>query len=209
MKIATYPQKLLEKCLQSAVSLEPIAFCGMFDSGLSFLFHLSIPLLTAELPKNVKPVFIDLSGATSNKTIQSELGFAFSDAFSIKILKPDYSRLTKVIREQAKKTKMVLIIHLNQDGLPDENLFVFLNRLRSLLGWNFSYCLFLSTRLLFSQNYDSALIDKVIKRNLTPILLRDHADSLTVIENYEKRNSQKLSQSSLKKSSIFLEAILG
>ncbi len=195
MKIAPYYQKLLEAGLTAAGSLEPITFSGMFDAACGYLFTLSIPFFRSELDKSVTPIFVDLSGLTTQQLIMPEMAFAFHQEFPDFDLKSDYFGLTKFILKLNPSKKIVLNIYLGQDGETDLGLLQFLNRLRNLLGWNFSYNLFVTTKLLFSDKYNLPLIDKVIKRNNVPVLPLDKTNSAVVLTNYEERYGVKVNGS--------------
>ena len=199
MKVPTYYQNQLEKALQAAKSTEPITFAGMFDSGVDYLFNLAVPLLKAELPKKITPVFIDLSGLTTEKAINSELSFILNHTFAGIKSQPDYLDIAAQVRSLSAKTKIVFVVYLGQEGMVDQKFFLLLNRLRNLLGWNFSYVLFLTNRLLLSSKYSGPLIDKVLKRNISLIQPLDDDNSKTVADNYQKRYQEKLSKAVLQK----------
>lgn len=194
MRIAPYYQKLLEDALQAAKSLEPITFTGMFDSATGYLFTLATPLFQAELEKDIKPMFVDLSGLTTQAAITQELAFALSDIFPDLGQKEDYFSLTKRIVVNTPKHKMVLILYLGQDGDTDLGLLQFLNRLRNLLGWNFSYIVYVTSRLIFSEKYASPLVDKVLKRNLFHVLPLDRQNAEVVLNNYRERYKKDITQ---------------
>lgn len=192
MRIAPYYQKLLEDALQAAKSLEPITFAGMFDSGVDYLFNLATPLFAAEFDKDTVSVTVDLSGLTAKEEIESELSFAFFDTFLEASGLCDYIKLTKHIRRLCSKKKLILVAYLGQDGGTDPQFFQFLNRLRNLLGWRFSYVLFVTTRLLLHPDYARPLFDKVLKRNLVIVQPLDEENSNVVLANYEERYSKVL-----------------
>lgn len=194
MKIAPYYQKLLEAGLQAAKSLEPITFAGMFDSGVDYLFNLIIPLLGAELDKDTLPVAVDLSGLTMKEEVESELSFVFSEAGAEIQANSDYVRFTHQVRQLATKKKVVLVLYLGQEGRTDPGLFLFLNRLRNLLGWRFSYMVFVTARLLFHPDYNRPLIDKVLKRNIKLVFTLSESDADVILSNYEERYKKKLSK---------------
>lgn len=194
MKIAPYYQKLLEAGLTAVGSLEPITFSGMFDAACGYLFTLSIPFFRSELDKSITPIFVDLSGLTNEQLIMPEMAFAFSQEFPDFDLKADYFGITKYILKMSAGRKIVLSLYLGQDGETDLGLLQFLNRLRNLLGWNFSYNLFVTTKLLFSDKYNLPLVDKVIKRNNVPVLPLDDANSAVVLANYEERYGVKIKE---------------
>ena len=193
MKIAPYYQKLLNLGFQAAKSLEPITFAGMFDSGVDYLFNLAVPLLGAELDKDTASVAVDLSGLTTKEEVETELSFAFSDAIPAIAGSCDYFQLTKHIRRLCSKKKLILVAYLGQDGRADPQFIQFLNRLRNLLGWRFSYVLFVATRLLLHPDYARPLFDKVFKRNLLTVQPLDEKNSNVVLANYEERYSKVLS----------------
>jgi len=191
MKIAPYYQKLLEQGLQAASSLEPITFIGMFDSGVDYLFNLAIPLFEAELPKDVRPIFLDLSGLTSKEEIEQELSFTISEELGVKV--PDrYQSLVRMLRVEAKKNKIVAVLYLGQEGGFDKDFFLFLNRLRNLLGWKFSYVIFATARI-WSNVQQLPIADKILKRNLVPVRPLTESDARIVLHNYEERYGTNLS----------------
>lgn len=199
MRINSYSQKLLAMGLQSAQAMEPITFCGMYDCGVDYLFTLSEPLLSAELRGDINPVFVDLSGLSSREGTEAELAFALTEVLPEVQPSDDYFSLSKKIRAWSDRKKIVMVIYLGQDGGNDPGLFLFLNRLRNLLGWKFSYILFATGRLLLSKNYDVALMDRTLKRNLVPVLPRDESDSSITLENYEERFKKPLEEKMRKK----------
>lgn len=195
MNIAPYYQKLLEQGFQAAKSLEPITFVGMFDSGVDYLFNLAIPLLATELEKDTVPVAVDLTGLIAREEIETELSFAFSDTLPEVSASGDYFVLTKHIRRLCTTKKLVLVAYLGQEGGTEPQFIQFLNRLRNLLGWRFSYVLFVTTRLLLKPDYALPLFDKVLKRNLVTVLPLDEENSSVVLANYEQRYKKSLPES--------------
>jgi len=186
MKIAPYYQKLLQKCVTAATSFEPITFIGMFDSGIDYLFTMLRPLLASELSEKVRVAFVDLSGLVEKGLIVSELWFGlFGQEADEK--NQSYASLTKEIMTITQKEKVLLVIYLGQEGQTDQGFFLLLNRLRNLLGWNFSYCIFATTRILSDQKLSQPLVHKVLKRNLVPVLPLVKEDALLVLVNYEER----------------------
>lgn len=194
MRIAPYYQKLLQEAVQVAKGMEPITFAGMFDSGVDYLFNLTIPLLATELEKETVPVAVDLSGLTTKEEIETELSFALSDVTPHASGPRDYFTITAQVRQLCATKKLVFVAYLGQDGGTDPQFFQFLGRLRNLLGWRFSYVLFVTTRLLFDPNYQRPLFDKVLKRNLVTVLPLDEENSDIVLANYEERYKKTLSQ---------------
>lgn len=192
MKVAPYYQRLLEQGLQAASSLEPITYVGMFDSGVDYLFNLAIPLFGAELPKDVRPIFLDLSGLTSKKEVEQELCFMISEELKTEV-SGGYQALVSVLRSEAKKNKLVFGIYLGQDGGIDQSFFLFLNRLRNLLGWRFSYVIFTTVRVL-SEAAPLPIFNKVFKRNLVPVQPLMADDARVVLQNYEERYAKTLSK---------------
>lgn len=189
MKIASTVQVHLQKALKAANSLEPITFCGMYDCGISYIFSLAIPLLTSELKKDITLLSADVSSRTE-KTFE-ELVFALRGAYP-NIEKPtDYLSLSSVLQELASKQKIVFLLYLGQEGKVDPELLPFLNRLRTVLGWKFSYCLFLTTRFLFLSP-SSELMDNLIRQTAVPVLPRSPEDSRIVIQNYQQRRKKKV-----------------
>lgn len=195
MKIAPYYQKLLKKALQAAKSFEPITYVGMFDSGVDYLFTLLVPLLAAELEKDDSLVAIDLSGLTTKEEIASEVGFALTEIDSGVPSPGDFAQLTRHIQNFAKRKRIIFVLYLGQEGQTANELFLFLNRLRNLLGWRFSYIIFTTARLLLHPDYARPLIDKVLKRNLIAVQPLDKENSNAVLANYEERYSKALSSS--------------
>ncbi|MBU1327185.1 helix-turn-helix domain-containing protein [Patescibacteria group bacterium] len=191
MKIAPYYQKLLEAGMQAASSLEPITFAGMSDSGIDYIFTLSVPLFTSELGGEIKPVFLDISGLTTAEMISAEISAILSDEFGQNI-DSDYSSISKAVKLFTQKTKLVFVMHLGHDGFQESSLFVFINHLRNLLGWRFSYCIFTYARVLFQDNV--AVVDKVLKRNIVPVLPLLPPDAQVVLGNYEERYGEKTSK---------------
>ncbi len=198
MKIAIYAQQLLEKALQAAKNLEPISLCGMFDAGVDYLFSLSVPYFSSELPKDIRVIAVDLSGVTSRESTQSELGFALAAELSDVAFEKTYLGLTKIIRAQAEQARILFDIYLGQDAPIDPEFFLFLNRLRNLLGWRFSYVLFMNTKNVFGAS-SQPVFDKVIKRNLVPILPRSPSDSLIIVNNYEERYGKNITETQRKR----------
>lgn len=192
MNVAPYYQKLLEQGLQAASSLEPITFIGMFDSGVDYLFNLAMPLFEAELPKDVRPIFLDLSGLTSREETEQELCFMISEELKTEV-SGGYQALVSVLRSEAKKIKIVFVIYLGQEGGIDQSFFLFLNRLRNLLGWRFSYIIFVTSRV-WSNAPPPPIVDKVLKRNLVPVQPLITQDARAVLQNYEERYAKKLSK---------------
>ncbi len=78
MNIAPYYQKLLNIGLQAAKSLEPITFVGMFNSGVGYLFTLSMPLFATELKSDVTQIIVDLSGLTTEQEVSQEIAGVLS-----------------------------------------------------------------------------------------------------------------------------------
>lgn len=190
MKIASNYQKLLEAGLTAAKAMEPVTFAGMFDSGVDYLFSLSIPLFEAELGK-CTPIFVDLSGLTTKEEIESELRFTISDRIFEISANAGYDEITKAIRNASKSQPVLLVIYLGQDGTTDKSLFQFLNRARNYLGWRFSYCIFTSTRIF--RHYDGdPLVEKILKRHVLPVLPLSDKDALVVLQNYEERYGKKV-----------------
>lgn len=192
MKIAPYYQKLLEKALQAAKSFEPITYVGMFDSGVDYLFTLLVPLLAAESEKDTLSVAVDLSGLTTKEEVAAEVGFAWSEIDPGVPSACDFAQLTRYIRNFAKKKRIILVLYLGQEGGTANELFLFLNRLRNLLGWRFSYIVFTTTRLLLHPDYARPLFDKVLKRNLVTVQPLDEENSNVVLVNYEERYTKVL-----------------
>ncbi len=193
MRVAPYYEKLLQAGLKAGESMEPIIYSGMFDSGVDYLFTLFAPLAAAELTTNTLINTVDLSGLTTKEEIVEELSFSFRNPQTDNGGKPDYQTLTQHVLELGQKQPVLLIVYLGQDGKTDPGLFRFLNRLRNLLGWKFSYTLFLTSRLLLNSTYQSPLIDKVIKRNLLRVLPLNNTNARIVLANYEERYKKKLS----------------
>lgn len=191
MKIASSVQVHLQKVLKAANSLEPITFCGMYDCGMSYIFSLAISLLTSELKKDITLLSADVSSSTE-KTLE-ELVYALRRAYP-NIQKPtDYLSLTSVLEELASKQKIVFLLYLGQDGKVDSELLPFLNRLRIVLGWKFSYCLFLTTRFLFLSPA-SELMDNLVRQTAVPVLPRSPEDTRIVIQNYEERRKKTVTK---------------
>ncbi len=192
MRIAPYYQKLLEEALQAAKSFEPITYVGMFDSGVDYLFTLLVPILAAESEKDTSLVAIDLSGLTTKEEVASEVGFALSEIESVAPSPCDFAQLTRYVQNFAKKKRMIVVLYLGQEGQTASELFIFLNRLRNLLGWRFSYIIFTTTRLLLGSDHARPLIDKVLKRNLVTVQPLDEENSNAVLANYEERYAKAL-----------------
>lgn len=190
MKIASYYQKLLETSLNAAKSMEPITFAGMFDCGVDYLFSLSIPLFEAELDE-CSVIFLDLSGLSKKEEIESEIRFAVSEKIPEIPKDAGFDDITKAIRTAAKNKTVLLVLYLGQDGQTDKSLYQFLNRTRNYLGWRFSYCLFATCRIL-RQHQGDPLIEKVLKRNLIPVLPLSNEDANVVLQNYEERYKKSL-----------------
>ncbi|MBI5613654.1 helix-turn-helix domain-containing protein [Candidatus Gottesmanbacteria bacterium] len=194
MKIAPYYQRLLEKALQAVNSFEPITYVGMFDSGTDYLFTLFIPLLVSELEKDTYSVAVDLSGLSTKEEIESEVSFALSEIDSEFQQLGDFAQVTRNIRKFAEKKRLILVIYLGQDGGTANELFIFLNRLRNLLGWRFSYIVFTSCKLFLQQKNQNQLLNKVLKRNIETVQLLEEQDARVVLSNYEERYQKKLSE---------------
>lgn len=193
MKIASSVQFVLQKSLQAVKSMEPIVFCGMYDCGLHYVFHLLPPLFASELSKDIAVVFVDLSNVDATEMIQKELAFAIHKAFPDLKDIHDYLSYTQALEAIAKTKKVVLVLYLGQSEKVDSELLLFINRLRNKLGWRFSYCLLLSTRFLF-QSPQTELIDNIVRQTAVPVLPRAPQDSYVVIENYEERWRRKISK---------------
>ncbi len=191
MKIASSVQIHLQKALKAANSLEPITFCGMYDCGISYIYSLAVPQLSSELRKDVIPLFADIS-SKPDKTID-ELAFAVQRVYPNTKKPTDYLSFSRVIQELVQKQKIVFILYLGQEGKLDPELLPLLNRLRTLLGWKFSYCLFLTTRFLFLSPA-SELMDNLIWQTAVPVLPRSPQDSRIVIQNYEQRRKKKVTK---------------
>lgn len=193
MKIAPYYQNLLEQALQAAQSLEPITFAGMFDSGVDYLFNLSVPLFSTELPSEIIPIFIDLSGLTTAEQMIEELSF-FTTRTLATPRSATYLDLTSAVEKILSRRKLVYVLYFGQEGVIDDGLIVFLNRLRNLLGWRFSYVSFLSTRVLFRPPANRLIFQKVFKRNLVTVLPLFEADTRIVLSNYVERYAKKVTR---------------
>lgn len=193
MKIALSVQIYLQKISQSASSMEPIVYCGMYDCGLSYIFQLLQPLFASEANKGIMPVFSDVSNANSPEKTQKEIILALRSSFSDISEVSDYASLTESLQQIMGKTKLVLVLYLGQEGIFDPELLMFLHRMRNLFGWRFSYCLFLTTRFLL-QSQDAEIIDNIVRQTATPVLPRSIEDSYIVIQNYEERWRKKIVQ---------------
>ena len=191
MKLASSLQILLQKALHTVESMEPIVFCGMYDCGLHYIFHLLPPLFASELSKDIAVAFVDLSNADTTEMTQKELFFAIRNTFSSTKNTDDYLTLTQELETVARKKKIVLVVYLGQSEKVDTEFLLFISRLRNKLGWRFSYCLFLNTRFLF-QSSQTELIDNIVRQTAIPVLPRYPQDIYVVIENYEKRWRKKL-----------------
>ena len=192
MKIAPYYQKLLEDALQAAKSFEPITYAGMFDSGVDYLFNLFIPLVEAELENDTVSLVVDLSGLTRKEEIESEITFALSNLQKDIPSVCDFASLTRHIQQIAVKKKVVLTVYLGQEGNTAMEFFLFLNRLRNMLAWRFTYVVFGTTRVLFDERYFFPLLKKVFKRNIQTVLPLRDTDARIVLANYEERYAKKL-----------------
>lgn len=181
----------MQKALQNVESMEPIVFCGMYDCGLSYLFNLLPPLFDSELNKDIAVAFVDLSNAQSPEQTQKELGFTLKRTFPDLEDANDYLALTQAVETIAKKKRIVLVMYLGQGEKVDSELLLFINRLRNLVGWKFSYCLFLGTRVLFHSPHDE-LIENIVRQTAVPVLPQTLPDSSIVIENYEERWRKKI-----------------
>ena len=199
MKVPPYNQNKLEQALQAAKSTEPIAFSGMYDSGVDYLFNLAVPLFKAELPKKITPVFVDLSGLTTEKAIVSELSFILNQTFAGTKSQPNYLDIAAQVKSLSVKAKIVFVVYLGQEGTVDQEFFLLLNRLRNLLGWSFSYVLFMTTRVLLNSKYFDPLLDKVLKRNISLVQPLDEVNSSVVVDSYEERYRKKLTKPTRKK----------
>lgn len=191
MKIALSVQDHLQRALRAVNSLEPITFCGMYDCGTSYIFSLATPLLMSKLKKDITLLSADVSSSTE-KTFE-ELISALRRTYP-NIEKPSgYLSLSRDLEELASKQKIVFLLYLGQEGKVDPELLPFLHRLRTVLGWKFSYCLFLTTRFLF-QSQASEIMDNLIRQTAVPVLPRSPEDSRIVIQNYEQRWKKKVTK---------------
>lgn len=191
MKIAPYYQKLLNLGLQAAKSLEPITFAGMFNSGVGYLFTLSMPLFASELRPNITPITIDLSGLTTKEEVSQEIAGILSVLLKTDVI-PEYSSFVKTIVTLSGSTRVVLLLYFGQEGTVDPGLFLLLNRLRNLLGWKFSYVIFTTPRIFQNHALVTPLVEKVLKRNIVQVLPLNEENSVIVLENYEERYNKKL-----------------
>ncbi len=203
MRIAPYYQKLLKDAVQAAKSLEPITFVGMFGSGTSYLFNLAVPLFAAELPKSVQSIPVDLSGVTTGDDTRREIQFSLARSLKTKIQATDFFDLTGIVEEFARSKKVLFVLYLGQEGYINQEFLLFLNRLRNVLGWKFSYVLYASARCFTQKEAGSAIANKVVKRNVVPILPLADSDARVVLANYEERYHASLSEQRRK---IILEA---
>lgn len=191
MRIAFGVQTLLQKALKAVESMEPIVYCGMYDCGLSYIFHLLPPLFATELGKDTAIVFADLSNCGTPEKTQKELAFALRKALLNRGITEDYLSMTEALGAVGRKRKIALVIYLGQGENVDAELLLFLSRMRNLLAWRFSYCLFLGTRFLF-QSPQAELVDNIVRQTAVPVLPRTQQDSFVVIENYEERWRKKI-----------------
>ena len=100
--------------------------------------------------------------------------------------------LTRHIQQIAVKKKVVLTVYLGQEGNTAMEFFLFLNRLRNMLAWRFTYVIFGTTRVLFDERYFFPLLKKVFKRNIQTVLPLRDTDARIVLGNYEERYDKKL-----------------
>lgn len=196
MKIAPYYQSLLEENIQAVKSMEPITFCGMYDSGIDYVFSLLLPLLQAECGDTHHLLSLDLSGLDTPEAIETEISYLLSEFESSVSDNLGYFGITSKIKQLAKNKPVHLSIYGGQEETIDKSLLLLLNRLRNLLGWNFSYTLFINAKNILSHNY-SLLSKKVMFRNLIWVLPLDNENTRVVIKNYEERYQFKLSSAQL------------
>lgn len=186
-------QVLLHKALQAVESMEPIVYCGMYDCGLSYIFQLLSPLFATELGKDTAAAFADLSNCSTPEKTQKELAFALRKTLLNRENTEDYLSMSEALGAVGRKRKIALVIYLGQGENVDSELLLFLSRMRNLLAWKFSYCLFLGTRFLF-QSPQVELIDNIVRQTAVPVLPRTPQDSVVVIENYEERWHKNISK---------------
>ncbi len=190
MRLAPYYQALLKKGQRAAKSLEPITFIGMFDSGVDYLFTLFIPLLGSGRSK-VSIVSLDLSGVTSAEGLKSEVVSGLSELIH-KRVDPDERSILSAVRQSVSKKPMVWVLYTGQEGETDPWLFMLLNRLRNVLGWKFSYCIFTTTRMLGRKELRGGVYEKVLNRNIVSVLPLDAKNAGVVLANYEERYGKKV-----------------
>jgi len=187
MKIAPYYQSLLEENLQAVKSMEPITFCGMYDCGIDYLFSLSLPLLQAEYGNTHHLLVIDLSGLDTSVSIETELSYILSQYDSNIGSNLGYFDITKKFKQLASNKPMHLTVYGGQEDVLDKQFLLFLNRLRNLLGWQFSYTLLINAKNILQTSERSLLSDKVVFRNLIWVSPLDQGNSIVVINNYTQR----------------------
>lgn len=195
MQIAKANQRLLQIALQAAQGLEPITFCSMFDGSVDYLFTMVIPLLRTELENSVEIIPIDLSGIRSELDITGEIARGLSEYMTVNEHPLRYSELLRLISMLSQKRKMVFVFYLGQEGEVEPAFFLFLNRLRNLLGWNVTYMLYITTRTLWYERLQGGIMDKVIRRNLVTITPKDDESMGTILHNYEERYNKSLPHS--------------
>mgnify|MGYP001559961752 CR=1 FL=1 len=191
MRVPNRVQKYLEIVLQCINGSEPIVLSGMYDCGLSYIFYLLRPQLDSKIDSSITPIVFDLSNLTSPEQVFSSVVHAIRVKYPKNINNSSYSSLAESVHSVVGDSKITFVIYAGEEGHVDPDLLLFLQRLRNLLGWRFSYCLFVSCRYLFKSG-DSEIVGNIVKQTTVPILLGSDEDSAVVISNYGERLKQKI-----------------
>jgi hypothetical protein len=165
----------------------------MYDCGLSYIYYLLRPFLASNIDKSISPIFLDISNVSSSESVLKELVFSIQAVFSEIKDGASYASLVDSLSKAVKDSKIAFIVYAGEDGHIDADLLIFLQRLRNLLGWRFSFCILVSARYLLKST-DAEIVGNIIKQTTIPILLCSREDSTIVIKNYEERMQKNISQ---------------
>jgi hypothetical protein len=106
-----------------------------------------------------------------------------------------YKSFQDIYKELAALTAekgLILAINIDHEVNLDQEFFNILISLRNTFGWQFSYLIFASISLLLRKKFAPAAFQKVIQRNIIPILPLAKESSQAVIRSYEERYQKPL-----------------
>ncbi|MBI3576891.1 helix-turn-helix domain-containing protein [Candidatus Gottesmanbacteria bacterium] len=191
MKIEKYYESLLKSAISSMKKGEPITFVGMYDCGKNYLFTLLFDTLDKK-PINIFPVFIDLQSGTMPHIIET-IGISLSLVTKLSAPPKNKADVISIVHRMSKKRRICFIINIGYGVAVDPEFFQLLSQLRNLLGWEFTTVFFANTGFLFQTSIPGPLFDKVLKKNVHPVVPLDEADSQLVLSMYERRYRKRLS----------------
>jgi hypothetical protein len=141
---------------------------------------------------NLKLVFTDLLGVFKENDAVEAVALGITQISKIAEPPKTYEDLFCLISKLVIKNPLIFCFNIGLESRVNEEFYLLLGRLRNTLGWDFSYLIFATTKILTQDFAQKTLVEKIVKKNLYPILPLNEDNSKVVIASYEERFGKKL-----------------